>query len=124
LQPLVPALLEPGCAPAAAAAPRVCLVAVPEAATPAELAAAELRTDGHDVQVVTPAELAALAGAEAVLVIGGLELEAAARAVAPAHAYVHGELLEGQGSTWSGQVLRAARAVAIAAAPARTGSCA
>jgi hypothetical protein len=122
LQPLVPALLEPGCAPALPTA-LVGLVAGPEAALPAELAAAELRADGHDVQVVAPGELAALAGAEAVLVIGGLELEAAARAVAPAHAYVHGELLEGPAVTWAGQVLRAARAVAIAAAPARTGSC-
>ena len=101
----------------------VCLVAGSEAAVPAELAAAELRVDGHDVQVVPPGELATLAGAEAVLVLGGLELEAAARAVAPAHAYVHGELLEGSAATWAGQVLRAARAVAIAAATARTGSC-
>ena len=99
------------------------LVAGPEAALPAELAAAELRADGHDVQVVAPAALATVAAAEAVLVIGGLELEAAARAVAPAHAYVHGELLEGPAATWAGQVLRAARAVAIAAAPARTGTC-
>jgi hypothetical protein len=98
-------------------------VAGPEATPAAERAAAELRADGHDVQVVGIDDLTAVAGAEAVLVIGGLELEAAARAVAPADAYVHGELLEGSAPTWDAQVLRSARAVAIAAAPAGTGMC-
>jgi hypothetical protein len=98
-------------------------VAGPEASTSAERAAEELRADGHDVSVVGIDDLTSLAGAEAVLVVGGPELEAAAKAVAPAHAYVHGELLEGSAVTWDRQVLRAARAVAVAAAPARTGIC-
>jgi hypothetical protein len=98
-------------------------VAGPEAGPAAERAAEELRSDGHDVAVVGIDDLAALAGAEAVLVCGGLTLEGAARAIAPAHAYVHGELLEGPAATWDSQVLRAARAVALAAAPATTGIC-
>jgi hypothetical protein len=82
-----------------------------------------LRTDGHDVGVVSIDALHGLADAEAVLVLGGLDLETAARAAAPASAYVRGELLEGPAASWDQAVLRSARSTAIAAAPPGIGMC-
>jgi hypothetical protein len=111
------------CAPDRIEVTRVCLVAGPEALRAAERAAAALRADGHTVSVAPVDDLAGLAGADAVLVLGGLDLEAQARAVAPAHAYVHGELLEGQEAGWDALVLRAARATALAAEPPILGMC-
>jgi hypothetical protein len=102
---------------------RVSLVAGPEALDAAERAAVALRADGHTVSVVPIDDLAALAGADAVLVLGGLDLEAQATAAAPAHAYVHGELLEGPEAGWDALVLRAARSTALAAEPPMLGMC-
>lgn len=94
---------------------RVCLVAGPEAIPAAEGAAATLRADGHAVSVVPFDDLQPLASADAVLVLGGAGLEAAARAVAPAHADVIAELLEGPAARWEELVLRAARSLTSAA---------
>lgn len=94
---------------------RVCLVAGPEAIPAAEGAAAALRADGHAVVVVPFDDLPPLATADAVLVLGGTGLEAAARAVAPAHADVVAELLEGSAARWEDLVLRAARSLASVA---------
>jgi hypothetical protein len=110
------------CAPVAEH-PLVCLVVGPEARPAAERAASILAADGHTVTVTTTDALEPLAGAAGVLVLGGLELEAAARAAAPPSAYVHGELLEGPASGWDALVLRAARGIAIAAAPLAVGMC-
>jgi hypothetical protein len=111
------------CAPDPVGATRVCLVAGPEALHAAGRAAEALRADGHAVGVAPIDDLTALAGADAVLVLGGLDLEAQARAAAPAHAHVRGELLEGPEAGWDALVLRAARATAVAAAPSGLGMC-
>ena len=120
----VPIHPDDACAPAPAPAPaRVCLVVVPEARPAAERAAEVLCADGHAVTVTSMDSLDPLAGAEAVLVLGGLDLEAAARAAAPASAYVRGELLEGPAAGWDALVLRAARSTAVAAELPGIGMC-
>jgi hypothetical protein len=116
-------LSSEACAPARVEVTHVSLVAGPEALLAAERAAEALRADGHTVSVVPIDGLAALAGADAVLVLGGLDLEAQARAAAPAHAYVRGELLEGPQAGWDTLVLRAARSTALAAEPPMLGMC-
>ena len=92
---------------------RVCVVAGPEARQAAERAAEVLRAESHAVTVAPIDGLEALADAELVLVRGGLDLEAAARAAAPPHALVRGELLEGPESGWDALVLRSARVAAL-----------
>jgi hypothetical protein len=119
----LPLIAGVDCAPPVVPQAHVCVIAGPEAAAAAERAAATLRADGHAITVLGVGELDRLAGADAVLVLGGLELEAAARAAAPAHAYVCGELLEGPATGWDALVLRVARAVALAAAPSMAGMC-
>jgi uncharacterized protein YbjT (DUF2867 family) len=110
------------CAPVAEH-PLVCIVAGPEAQPAAQRAADILTADGHSITVTSTDSLAPLAGAAGVLVLGGLDLEAAARACAPASAYVRGELLEGPAPAWDAMVLRAARGIAIAAEPQAIGMC-
>jgi hypothetical protein len=92
---------------------RVRVVAGPEAFSAAEGAAAALRADGQDVQVVPVDDLQRLADADAVLVLGGAGLEAAVRAVAPT-AHVDAELLEGPAERWEGMVLRATKLLTAA----------
>lgn len=111
------------CDPAPAGPARVAVVAGPEALPAAERAAQALNADGHLVLVVPIDRLDDLADADAVLVLGGLMLERAARSAAPPHAYVRAELLEGAATGWCDLVLRAARATAVAAAPPRLGMC-
>lgn len=111
------------CAPAPALPARVAVVAGPEALPAAERAAEALNADGHLVTVTPMDRLEDLAEVDAVLVLGGLVLERAARAAAPAHAYVRAELLEGAESGWDRLVLAAARATAVAVAPPHLGMC-
>jgi hypothetical protein len=111
------------CAPAPAGPARVAVVAGPEALPAAERAAEVLNADGHLVTVAPMDELDKLADVDAVLVLGGLLLERAVRAAAPAHAYVRAELLEGAASGWDRLVVAAARATALAVAPPSLGMC-
>jgi hypothetical protein len=111
------------CAPAPARPARVAVVAGPEAVPAAQRAAEVLNADGHLVLVTPMDRLEGLADVDGVLVLGGLVLERAARAAAPAHAYVRAELLEGAAAGWDRLVLAAARETAIAVAPPRLGMC-
>jgi hypothetical protein len=111
------------CAPSPAGPARVAVVAGPEALPAAGRAAEVLNADGHVVTVVPMDQLEKLADVDAVLVLGGLLLERAVRAAAPAHAYVRAELLEGAASGWERLVVAAARATAIAVAPPHLGMC-
>jgi len=119
----IPLITDAGCAPPEVRPARVCVVAGREAFDAAERAAAILRADGHEITVVGVGDLDRLADADAVLVLGGLELESAARVAAPRPAYVCGELLEGPAAGWDALVLRVARGVAVAAAPSMAGMC-
>jgi len=118
----VPVRPDEVCAPVAEH-PLVCLVAGPEARPAAERAASTLAADGHTIVVTSTDALEPLAGAAGVLVLGGPDTEAAARAAAPPSAYVRGELLEGSAAGWDALVLRAARGIAIAAEPQAVGMC-
>lgn len=111
------------CDPAPGGPARVAVVVGPEALPAAERAAEILNADGHMVTVTPMDRLDGLADADAVLVLGGLLLERAVRAAAPAHAYVRAELLEGPESGWDRLVLAEARATAVAVAPPHLGMC-
>jgi hypothetical protein len=120
----MPTSWQPGCRPPTPAPARVALLAAAAARPAAERAAAALRADGHELVVVDRDRPAGLAAAAAVLVLGGAGPAARARALAPAGAYIRALDLGGDPAGWDGAVLAAARATAIAVAPARVGMCA